>query len=740
MALLALTMSLLPEAEAGWVSTTSTTAGFALSSDLATGSIYRLGMVTTPGTTPTSSDALTTWSSVSDGNNHGCGLQTDNTLWCWGTPLNGELGITAVSDYLYAKKQPGTAGTTWSQVSSGYGITCGIRTTGALWCWGTNGLYQLGLGADTTTHSTPANTSALTTWKSVSVGPTTACALKTDGTIWCWGDNANGQLGTNDSTVGFQRTTPTQVANPTGATWTDLSIRGYHACAQDQTNAVYCWGRNDLGQLGNGTTTQTKLPGTALPTVGGVPWRLVRVGITSTCGIRTDGKLYCWGQNANGQLGVGDTTDRSSPTLVLGGYSNWTSVALNTGTGSGPAQGDTCGSQSNGTLWCWGLNDKYQLGLGDTTTRTSPVEVGTDTNWSQVEPGVSHACAVKTTGTLWCWGNGLNNQFGMTVSVPTQVGLATTWQKLAPGRADICLIRSDGTLWCSDYNQMGQLGQGDTAARITTTQVGVATTWKTISMGGYHACGTKSDGTLWCWGDNTDGELGQGDTTQRSSPTQVGAATDWAQVSAGVNYNCATKAGATLYCWGLNNHGQLGNGNTTNQYAPVQVGVATNWARVSSVYTTSCAVRTDGTLYCWGDDSHSDIGDGGTTDQSTPTLVSGGATNWSDVEVGRYHTCALRADQSLYCWGSSNNGQLGQGDNASHSTPVKVGSSNWRDLAVGAAHTCGIQTDSTLWCWGFNGTAQLGLGDINDRNSPTQVTGVHSRNVTAGWYMTFFTQ
>ena len=254
-------------------------------------------------------------------------------------------------------------------------------------------------------------------------------------------------------------------------------------------------------------------------------WAQISSGRYNTCGIKTDGTLWCWGSNGSGQLGQGDASDRSTATQV-GVATNWANVS------TGGAH--VCATKTDGTLWCWGANTNGQVGVGDNTNRTTPTQVGTDTTWTQVSGAnaSSHSCGIKSNGTLWCWG----------------------------------------------LNTYGRLGVGDTTDRNAPVQVGAATNWSSVRLGAGHSCATKTDNTMWCWGLNISGQLGVGDTTDRYTPTQVGAATTWRTPSPGNSFTCATKTDGTLWCWGTNASYRTGlNIQSGTTLAPTQLGVATTW-------------------------------------------------------------------------------------------------------------------------------------------------------------------
>ncbi|MCA8837810.1 MAG: hypothetical protein K8963_08180, partial [Proteobacteria bacterium] len=243
-----------------------------------------------------------------------------------------------------------------------------------------------------------------------------------------------------------------------------------------------------------------------------------------------------------------------------------------------------------------------------------------------------------------------------------------------------------------------------------------------VTPGNEHTCAI-SGGDLYCWGEGFGGLLGLGDQTSRTNPVQVGASADWSQVNTGGNSSCAIRTSGDLYCWGSNSKGQIGSEADTFRYtSPIQVASSINWSQVNLGDTHTCAINADGQLYCWGNGSSGRLGLGDDLSNRTGPAQVGSSINWSQVGAGGSYTCAINNEGQLYCWGSGSSGQLGQGDTDNSNTPVQVGSeTNWSQVGAGSAHTCAINNEGQLYCWGSGSTGQLGQGDTDNSNTPVQV-------------------
>ena len=250
--------------------------------------------------------------------------------------------------------------------------------------------------------------------------------------------------------------------------------------------------------------------------------------------MNSDGTLWASGTNNFGQLGQGHTTNRSSP-VQIGALTTWAEVC-------GGEQNMAMAVKTDGTLWSWGANSAGQLGLGNTTNYSSPKQVGALATWSKVTAIGSASLSLKTDGTLWAWGYNAQGQLGQgnttNTSSPVQVGGLTNWSAIANSvGGSVFALKTDGTLWAWGGNPYGELGTNNTTYYSSPVQIGALTTWSKVAGGSRTGQAIKTDGTLWTWGRNASGQLGQGNTTDYSSPVQIGALTTWSVLG---NQNTST--------------------------------------------------------------------------------------------------------------------------------------------------------------------------------------------------------
>jgi alpha-tubulin suppressor-like RCC1 family protein len=344
------------------------------------------------------------------------------------------------------------------------------------------------------------------------------------------------------------------------------------------------------------------------------------------------------------------------------------------------ASGSVWVLKTDGSVWRWGVNPAGQLGDGTMTSALLPIELsGLAGTVVDISPGPQDTFARLSDGTVYAWGNNQDSELaadGQPSSAlrPVHVSaVGTDAAELSPGLYHSCARKNDGTLWCWGMNLFGQVGDGTTMQRDTPVQVvplgsGVAH----VSAGDLFTCALKTDSTVWCWGTNANGRLGDGSGADQSSPVQVGAlGNQAAAVVIGFDYACALDKAGAVWCWGWNTDGNLGDGTYSDRPTPTKVGgLPVSVTKVSASSDHVCALGADGSLWCWGDNSAGQLGDGTTTPRSVPTAVMGLDQTVTEVAAGSQFTCALKADGSVWCWGSDAHGMLGDGTSGSRPTPA----------------------------------------------------------------------
>ena len=403
----------------------------------------------------------------------------------------------------------------WSMKSPG--------ATGATIIGATNSSVTLNTTAAGTAVVTAKITNGTTgdSITAISVGSYHTLAVKSDGSLWAWGQNGSNQFGD-----GTNKDSNTPVKVGTDKTWSVLSAGSDHSLALKSDGSLWSWGNNSYGQLGDGTKITRSKP----VSVGtDTNWVAISAGSYHSLALKSDGSLWAWGWNNYGQLGDGTNTDSNIPVRV-GTDANW--VAISSGSNHSLAL------KSDGSLWAWGNNERGQL--GDTTNTNSNVPVYIEPGYVAISAGGLHSLALKLDGSLWAWGRNAYGQLGNTTNadsnVPFRVGTESDWTAISAGSNHSLALKSDGSLWAWGSNSYRQLGDGTDVNRSTPFMVGTDTDWTAIFAGSGHSLALKSSRNLYAWGYNRFGQLGDDTNTNRTEPVIAGAGMNSGASSGLVDY------------------------------------------------------------------------------------------------------------------------------------------------------------------------------------------------------------
>jgi len=664
-------------------------------------------------------------SAISAGYYHTCEAMVDGTVQCWGRNTYGEIGTatdTQLTTFYIAVNSLSGA----DQVSVGESFSCALISDGTVKCWGDNSTGQLGVSSPASSH-TPVTVTNLSGATLISAGRNFACALVSDGSVSCWGYGGNGQLGNGSATTVYSAGAVTGITTAVA-----VDCGEYHACALLQDGTVSCWGYNAYGQVSDAAGTNALSPVAVSSLTGATA---ISMGGEHSCAVLSDGSVSCWGRNQFGQLGDGTNTNSPVPVAVTGLYSSVNMLSA--------GEYHTCVNTVDDQGYCWGYNGRGQLGDGTTTSSSAPVYAEEMfTGITALSAGYDYNCSIYD-GYQQCWGyydyGKRGDGYSSIYPVPTSIPPLES-SDISIGEYHMCAITTSA-VYCMGKNTYGQLGDGTTTSSIEPewTQVSGLTSATKITAGYYHTCALTPGGSVECWGRNGYGQLGDGTTTAAYSPVMVsGIPYEASDVSAGLDYTCAALTDGTAWCWGLNSYGQLGNATNTASSIPVQASGITGAVDVEVSQTHSCSLISDGSVMCWGSNVFGELGNGTNTDSNTPVQVSG-ITAAQAVTLGGNSSCALLADSTVKCWGFNNAGQLGNGTTVNSNVPVTVsGLSGAVTIEAGALHVCAALSDGTVKCWGGNPYYSLGNGTTTASSVAVSPATIYSQidMLAAGEFLT----
>ena len=661
-------------------------------------------------------------------NAHNCAITDDGKMHCWGKNSNGEIGQGYDSNYIhYPQEVQGFSDEIISALSVGDGFSCAVLDNGSTYCWGKNDLGQLGDGTvqDSNQVDTPLLMPSGLDAITISSGQSHSCAILENGQVACWGRNNVGQLGDNSLT---DRTTPTLALLPSSKEAVMIDVGISHTCAVMSDGSMYCWGLNANGQLADGTTTFQKIPiQSVLPQ--GKSAVLVTTGEAHTCVLTDDTMIHCIGSNSDGQLGDGTTNSRT--TLIETHWNLNTSISSSSFTSGHPA-----GIRLLTSGW----------GQVNTTSSSLPTGFTLDVQHQVLSyDGVSspnqNSLTVAVTNSVTSDSASLTTQVyefesleGRIDSFGFNAGFTSFDSEdaisIGTGYYNGCLLTHESRMKCWGYNAHGELGRGHTSTGSSPEFVSDSNmkSTKTMAVGSLHTCSIDNEDKLWCWGHNSNGQLGDGSTSTRTSPQPVVDMDDGVlQVSVSRYHTCALKSTWDVFCWGNNDYAQSGDSSRNNVVSPHLVtGYGSSRPiSVSAGYHNTCILFENGSIGCFGKASEGVMGDGSTSETYEqfrwPSLPFGRTALALDLDY--HHVCAVMDDYSLYCWGSNENGKVGNGSNVNVLSPIQILDSSYQVVGVSTSPqtTCSWLQNGSGLCWGFNQQGQLGIGNTTEMHVPSWV-------------------
>lgn len=699
---------------------------------------------------------------VATGENHTCALHQSGAVSCWGSDLDDQIGVPDSAESTVPVQVKGIADAVW--IAAGEGHTCAVHQDGTISCWGYGRNGALGnrqaYEDENFSSPVPVRVEGITDATAVTASSAYTCALHRAGTISCWGNNSDGQLGSGQTSEELEESAvPVQVADITDAI--AIATAQWHSCALRENGTIACWGDNDSGLLGSGHTSE-ELEESAVPVqvVDITDAIAIAIGKWHSCALREDGTIACWGSD-NGLGRFGEIKSDFQGTAQLGTFpvpvqvtDITDAIAIATG------EDHSCVFHQSGKISCWGYNLWGQLGNGQSVLRVSilPVEVVGITDATAVSLGLQNSCALHQDGTVSCWGGLPSGMFieptGASAS-PVKISGIAGATKIATGAVHTCTIHQDGTISCWGINDLEILGGGQADEGLEYSagpiQVKGITDATAIATGFSHSCALRQTGTVSCWGKNQDGQLGNGksgsgdwfdDSANSAIPVNVTGITDAVAIAAGFHHSCALHQTGSVSCWGEIGRAPIGkeqpDGELEYSSVPVKVVGVTDAIAIAAGRRFSCAIGMDGTVFCWQYTSEgAQLGPIEAFRYSTIPVRAGEVTDAIDIASDGDSSCVLHRDGTVSCWDmeaffvyiAANEPLPVHTPDIDDAIAVDVSSDEILGTLGGLGHACALRQGGKISCWGNNDYGQLG-SEATWSTAPTEVVGFGGQHIS----------
>lgn len=602
------------------------------------------------------------------------------------------------------------------QIASGSSFALFLKSDGTVWATGNNRNGALGNGTYNDSHI-PGLVVGLRDIKYIDSSGAHCVALDNNGRLYTWGYNSNGQLG--DGTKN-NKNLPIMVYSDTYANGGGIScvaVGGYSTLYQDAHGDVYAMGKNDYGKFGNDSKNDSSI---AVKCTG---WNTdytiskIVVSMKFTLALYEDGSVYGCGSNSHYVLGD-EYSSRTIPSKIYS-LSDVKDIVIGT---------NHCFAIKNdGTVWAWGADAYGQLGDGDTIDKSTPVQIPELTNVISIVASGDHSLALKSDGSVLAWGYSSHGALGMGNTdkyyTPTQIStfLANNISYITTGMTSFA-IREDGSLLAWGSNAYGEYGNGNTfSSKVPVMVVKSSQEYNKIAVGTDHILVIKDDGALYARGYNTKGQLGNGNNIDSVDELiKVSGMNDVIEVAAGDSFSVALKKDGTLWTWGQNSVGQLGDGSYMDRNTPYQI--LNNVSSISAGDKHVIILKNDGTVWGWGDNSYLQL-NLSYGNYNIPTQIIS-FLNTAEIFAGGNTSAAIQSDGKVRVFGDNRYGKAGINTTNSNTGSMCTLSSlnNIVDMDIGAHHMVAVDASGNMYAWGYNFCGQLGVAeDVQEVLAPCYV-------------------
>lgn len=593
-------------------------------------------------------------------------LENGGPLMCWGMDENSSLGLGGWN--FSPKESPETVGV--KQVALGKTHSCYIMSDDSLWCRGSNLYGQLGnLGAPTGNVSTLVQVFNVSAVKNIQVGVNYSCATATYMTegVFCWGSNRGAQFGLGTQSHIFPEGSryPVFTGIPVGKPFV---LGDGFVCTRNSLDKLLCWGTNEKGELGRGDFVFDPTGFTH-----SIDFQTISAKGSTVCGISEDSKVFCWGMNSYGQSGFPTEGNIHTPTEVVphsGNIPYYDSLSL--------GEVNSCVKRGNANF-CWGSNELGQLGLGETSQideRLPVLQSHLITGIIKSSIGLGNICHLTSSKEVYCSGSnaflqsGHSDPFKNVLRFNKIQGLPLVTEVDA-GFDFNCAIAEDKSVWCWGNNRFGQLGSpgvwSHTAVQVQDLSDVVDID---VPVKGQIACARKTDKSVWCWGDNSFNQIPETHTGINRKPVEVSQLNGSIAIALGGSFTCGLLETGSLKCGAINFYGTSGLGHNDDNSNWAAVDTDKTFVDVKAGENHVCALDSLNTVYCWGENDRGQIGAGHTSESiNRPRRI---LDNVRELAVGGLHSCAITNDNKMACWGVNADGQFGTGTTVDSSSPVFI--------------------------------------------------------------------